>query len=134
MLDQWKREWKAFEESPPGERFERRYRARKKGGKAWVRVASVIVGLALIVGGAILLVIPGPGLLVIAFGGGLVAQEFHWMAVALDWLELRLRELFRWGLRVWKGASALGRAAIVLAGAVLAAGAGYVAYLLLFKK
>ena len=110
VLKKWKKEWRAFEKAPPGERFLRRYQARRRGGRAWERVVAVVVGLVLVVGGAILLVIPGPGLLVIAFGGALIAQEFRWAAVALDWTEVRLRKAARLGARFWKSASVAVRA------------------------
>jgi hypothetical protein len=87
-----KNDWKAFQKAPAGERFARRYESRKRdGGSRWKRASTIVVGLALIVGGAILLVIPGPGLLVIAFGGALIAQEFRWAAKGLDWTEVALR-------------------------------------------
>jgi len=134
MIAQWKKHLRDFRKAPAGERFVRRYRAQKGSGRPWTRIVFVVVGLVLIVGGAILLVIPGPGLLVIAFGGALVAQEFLWVAKALDWLELVLRKLFRAGKRFWKKASTLARAAITAGAALCAAGAGYLAWLWLFER
>lgn len=134
MLEKWKRAFRAFEKSPPGERFQKRYEARKTSGSPIARIAFVVVGLILVVGGAILLVIPGPGLLVIAFGGALMAQESLWIARGLDWVELRLRELYRRGLRLWKKASMPVRVAIVAVAAAAACGAGYLAYLWFFQK
>ena len=94
---------------------------------------SVVVGLALVVGGAILLVIPGPGLLVIAFGGALIAQEFRWAAVALDKAEVFLRKAAHLGVRFWKSASVAVRALVVSVAGVLAAGAGYLAWTWLLR-
>ena len=108
-------------------------RPEKRGGQAWTRIASVVVGLVLVVGGAILLVIPGPGLLVIAFGGALIGQEFRWAAVALDWTEVALRKAARFGVRFWKSASVAVRAAVVSAAAIVAAGAGYLAWTWLLR-
>ena len=133
MLEKWKRAWKAFEKAPSGQRFIRRYEARKRGGKAWTRVASVLLGLVLVVGGAILLVIPGPGLLVIAFGGALIGQEFRWAAVALDWTEVTLRKAVRFAVRFWKAASLAVRAAVVSAATLVAAGAAYLAWTWLLR-
>ena len=133
MLKKLKKSWKAFEKAPTGERFIRRYEARKQGGKAWTRVASVVLGLVLVVGGAILLVIPGPGLLVIAFGGALIGQEFRWAAVALDSTEVALRKAARFGVRFWKSASVALRAAVVSAATIVAAGAGYLAWTWLLR-
>ena len=129
MLQEWKREWKAFEKAPAGQRFVRRYQSRKREtGSRWKRVVTIALGLGLILAGVILLVIPGPGLLVVAFGGALIAQEFRWAAVALDWAEVRLRKVFRVAERLWKSASLALRAAVVLGAAILAGGAGYLAW------
>ncbi len=134
MLGQWKKRLRNFQKAPAGERFVRRYRAQKDSGRPWARIAFVVVGILLIVGGAILLVIPGPGLLVIAFGGALVAQEFLVVAKALDWLEVELRRLYRAAKRLWKHASSLARAAITAGAALCAAGAGYLAWLWFFER
>jgi len=134
MFAKWKRSLRAFRESPPGERFVRRYRAHRGSGKPAARIALVAVGLVLIAGGAILLVIPGPGLLVIAFGGALVAQESLWTAKALDWLELVLRRLHRSGGRFWKNASSLVRAMVVAAALLGAVAVAYLGYLWLFQS
>ena len=45
-----------------------------------LRVLIVIGGFALLGAGALLLVLPGPGLLVIAAGLGLLSLEFEWAA------------------------------------------------------
>lgn len=134
MLEKWKKTWKTFESAPSGERFERIYRRRKTSGSPALRVGLIVAGIILIVGGVVLLAIPGPGLLVIAFGGALIAQQFLFVARAFDWLEVRLRELHRACLAFWKEASMALRAAIVASAAVIAAGAAYVAYLFLFEK
>ena len=134
VLQHWKREWKAFEKAPAGKRFVLRYESRKReAGRGWKRVVPIALGFALIVAGVILLVIPGPGLLVVAFGGALIAQEFRWAAVALDWAEVRLRKVARFGERLWKSASLALRAAVVLGAAILAGGAGYLAWTWLIR-
>jgi uncharacterized protein (TIGR02611 family) len=48
------------------------------------RVAVLILGGALVVGGAAMLVLPGPGLLVIIGGLAVLATEFAWAAYLLD--------------------------------------------------
>ena len=45
----------------------------------------IIGGVALLVGGAAMLVLPGPGLLVIVAGLALLAREFVWARRALDY-------------------------------------------------
>jgi uncharacterized protein (TIGR02611 family) len=49
-----------------------------------VRVLIVVAGFLLLAVGALLLVLPGPGLLVIAAGLGLLALEFRWAARLRD--------------------------------------------------
>jgi Putative transmembrane protein (PGPGW) len=45
-----------------------------------VRVLIVVGGFALVALGALLLVLPGPGLLLIAAGLGMLSLEFRWAA------------------------------------------------------
>jgi uncharacterized protein (TIGR02611 family) len=49
-----------------------------------VRGVIVVAGFALLALGALLLVLPGPGLVVIAAGLGLLAMEFRWAAGLRD--------------------------------------------------
>jgi hypothetical protein len=56
--------------------------------QATIRVGRVIVGLVLMLGGAVLSVpgIPGPGLLLVVGGLALLGREFHWARRANEWL------------------------------------------------
>ena len=90
------------------------------------------IGAVLLAGGVVLLFIPGPGLLLIAFGGALIARQSLWLAKRLDRLELFLRRSARKARTGWRRSSLAARGAIVTAAAVCAAGAGYAGYLLLF--
>ena len=60
-----------------------RHRARRRAS----RFAFALAGFVCLVGGLALLVLPGPGLVVIALGLGLLALEFDW---AERWLERTL--------------------------------------------
>jgi hypothetical protein len=53
-----------------------------------LRAGRVIVGLVLMLGGAVLSVpgIPGPGLLLVVGGLALLGREFHWARRANEWL------------------------------------------------
>lgn len=77
----------------PGRRFQSRYeRANQSGGlRKW---AVIIGGMLLIAAGIVFLPLPGPGLLIIAFGAFLMAEESRAAARALDWIELRVRSVF----------------------------------------
>lgn len=134
MLQQWKKDWREFERAPAGERFERMYRRRKSSGSPAARVGMIAAGVLLIAGGIVFLAIPGPGLPILALGAALIAQQFLFVARALDEVELVLRKLHRKALAFWKKASTAARAAIVGSAALVAAGAAYVAWLVLFDK
>ena len=56
--------------------------------QATIRVGRVIVGLILMLGGALLSVpgIPGPGVLLVVGGLALLGREFHWARRANEWL------------------------------------------------
>jgi uncharacterized protein (TIGR02611 family) len=47
------------------------------------RVAVLVIGVGLVVGGVALIVLPGPGLLVIIAGLAVLATEFAWAATLL---------------------------------------------------
>ena len=53
-------------------------------GRSGKRVAVAVVGAALVAAGVAMLVLPGPGLLVIIAGLAVLATEFAWAAVLLD--------------------------------------------------
>jgi uncharacterized protein (TIGR02611 family) len=53
-------------------------------GRNGKRVAVTVLGFALLLGGVVMLVTPGPGLLVVAAGLALLATEYAWARRALD--------------------------------------------------
>lgn len=53
------------------------------------RPLTAVVGIALLSTGVLLLVLPGPGLLVIALGAALLALEFRWVRRLLVRLRAR---------------------------------------------
>ena len=132
MLSDLKRSWATFQKGRPGSRFVSFYRARKQARDS-SRLVFLVVGILLLVGGVILLFIPGPGLLLIAFGGALVAQQSLWMARLLDKMEVAARKAARLAERSWKAASIPVRALAVLVAAAGSAAAAYAAYVLLFR-
>lgn len=48
------------------------------------RIAVLVVGLALVAGGLAMLVLPGPGILVVILGLAVLATEFVWAERMLD--------------------------------------------------
>src|SRR5262245_35168706 len=132
MLSDLRTSWTMLQNGRPGERFERFYRARK-----WTRDESRIVflavGILLLVVGVILLFMPVPGLLLIAFGGALVAQQSLWMARLLDEIELVAVKSARGAKRSWNAASVPLRALVVFVAAAGSAAVAYAAYVLLLR-
>ncbi|MGI8758130.1 MAG: PGPGW domain-containing protein [Acidimicrobiales bacterium] len=52
-------------------------------GRSARRIAVAVLGGALIVGGLVLLVLPGPGMLLLVAGFAVLATEFAWAQSAL---------------------------------------------------
>jgi hypothetical protein len=60
-----------------------------------VRVSTALAGFGLLFGGLLLMVLPGPGIPLVAAGLGLLALEFSWAERALRHIQ-RLRPPKRW--------------------------------------
>jgi hypothetical protein len=132
MLSQAKKHWRLFERAEPGTRFEKLHDARSRS--AALRVVVTILGILLVAGGVVLLFIPGPGLLLIAFGAGLLAQQSRWLAERLDRLEILLRRRISRARSIWKRATTPVRA-VVVTGGILAAGlAAYAGWVWLVRN
>jgi hypothetical protein len=137
MFESLRRQWKQFKAGEPGRRFRERYRRRheeRQGRCDARRVANVCVGCALIGAGLVLVPAPGPGWLIVFFGGHVLGGEFLWIARALDRAELRGREWADRGARAWERTPPWGKALLLLAALSLAAGSTYAAYALLLKR
>ena len=48
------------------------------------RIAVTVIGAAIIVAGVVMLVLPGPGIVVIVLGLAVLATEYVWAATALE--------------------------------------------------
>lgn len=59
-----------------------------------IRIARIGAGVALVVLGLFLLVLPGPGILTIAGGLAVLAIDFVWARRTLDWMKHRYRAYF----------------------------------------
>lgn len=53
-------------------------------GRSTKRVAVTVVGGALVLGGLAMLVLPGPGILVVAVGFAVLGTEYAWAAIAFE--------------------------------------------------
>lgn len=92
----------------------------RPGGLRLWRVSVAVIGGALVVTGVILLVIPGPGWLVIFLGVGVWATEFAWARALLSYGQRQVRRWTAWiarqpGWLAWTvGAAGLIAVAVVL--------------------
>ncbi|HEY0179723.1 MAG TPA: PGPGW domain-containing protein [Dokdonella sp.] len=94
--------WRAFRALPAGTRFRRVYERRRGRRGGWPRrVLVVAAGCAALAAGVAMLVLPGPGLLVMLLGAGLIAGESLVAARLLDRIDLAVeRGVERW--RAWR--------------------------------
>lgn len=90
-FDLLKREWHRFWRDPPGERFEN-HAERMKEEAPRRRVLHTAVGGVAIAAGTVMLVVPGPGGLAIAFGFALIAGNSKPLARKLDGVERAVRK------------------------------------------
>jgi hypothetical protein len=95
MFDSLKRRARRFMTAPSGTRF-RAYHARLAQRPSLMRTLLAIgSGMILLALGLVLLVLPGPGLLVAAIGATLIAGESLTVARLLDRLDLCATRVWR---------------------------------------
>jgi hypothetical protein len=119
----------------PGHRFQDHYRHEKEakaGRSSSGRIWRLVLGLAAVIVGLVLCVIPGPGLPFIFVGGGLLAAESLVVARVMDWLELRVRAVWRWARRCWNNMNGWQRVAMAVLGLGLGAASSFFFYRLMF--
>ncbi len=133
VIESLKESWEEFRESIPGRRFQDRYHRRRQNERGHIlkRILLVILGTVLALGSLFLAPLPGPGFASVFLGLAILAGELLPAARFLDWAEVRLRRFARFVGKVWRS-SLLGKAAVVVAAALVAAAIAYVAYRLLF--
>jgi uncharacterized protein (TIGR02611 family) len=134
MVERMKRHWREFRESKPGERFKDRYRRRQEAERGHIvwRIFLITLGAVIAVGSLVLAPLPGPGWFTVFIGLMILGGELLPAARFLDWLEVRLRKLWRLVRKVWR-ASIVGKVGVVVVTAILAAAIVYVGYHLLFS-
>lgn len=130
MFEEPKASAQRFRRAQPGTRFQQQYQTQQRSDRpAWVKPLWIGLGLVIIAAGGAALPLPGPGSLVIAIGGALLARELEFAARGLDRLEVRIRSAATWAERAWKRSAASAKAGIVALGVVLAVGSGYLAWI-----
>ncbi|NVB79560.1 MAG: hypothetical protein HOV81_14280 [Kofleriaceae bacterium] len=116
-----KKEWELFKHDPPGVRF-CRHRARMQNRSRTHTAIALSVGILLVTGGIVLLFMPGPGVLAIFFGLGLIAAQWERLASFLDRVEVRARRLGRHAKARWLAMSGASKIGLLLGtGAVIGA-------------
>lgn len=134
MLARLKRSWRTFADAEPGDRFRQRYDARRRKSHSTLSgVLRTLGGMLLVFIGAVLMVIPGPGIPFVALGAALIAQQFKWAATAADKLELFGRRVLDQAKRLWRAAPVVLRIGAVTLALIVGTAAGYGAYRIMFS-
>ena len=90
VFAQLRSSWRELRAAPPGQRFRRRYFQHRDSTGGWHRVLVIGAAGTLLLAGAAMLVLPGPGLITLLVGAALLAQESFVVARFLDAGERRL--------------------------------------------
>ena len=95
MLNWIKRHWRLFSAPPPGKRFRASFdrRRQERPGSFHKKILAIGTGVIIMGLGLVMLIAPGPGILFLAVGAMLIAQESLSAARTLDWADIRLRRL-----------------------------------------
>jgi len=94
MLEKIKASWQSFKADSPGKRFQQQFKRRQEVARTLVQKALVVGSGVLFTGiGIVLFFLPGPGVLFVLLGAVLFAQRSLTLARALDWTEIRVRNL-----------------------------------------
>jgi hypothetical protein len=133
LLKRLKKSWKELAKERPGHRFEARYRHIQRSGSGHNRALTLAAGIALTVAGLVLLLVPGPGSLLIVLGAALLAEESLIAARLLDRLEVQVRRLSDWARTKWRRFSTAQRFSCAGLIAALVAGAAWGAWSLLTR-
>lgn len=92
MIEALKKNWAELSRDPPGRRFQNRHARLDRRGSGSSRTLKLTAAIALLAAGAVLLVIPGPGSVLILIGAALLAEESLLVARFMDRVEVRLRK------------------------------------------
>lgn len=98
MFRTLKARWRTFVSVPRGERFQAHHRrSHRPDAPRWARVAAIAAAVVLMAIGVVMIVLPGPGLLVILAGAAMLAGESLLVARAMDRVDFHAQRLLaRW--------------------------------------
>lgn len=132
MFKQLQQDWHQLRTYPPGQRFRRRFEARRREPQRvrswghWLGLGVTIMILIAI--GIVLTVLPGPAILFFLLAAALIAGESRSMAWLLDWVELAARAGLRRAAAWWRSRRSLERLAAALAGGLVLGAGGFLGY------
>jgi putative transmembrane protein PGPGW len=128
MLGGLKEQWCKLRRGHPGHRFQERFERNRRvrsGRSGLTRFLKPAAGIVLVVAGVAFCFIPGPGVPLLLVGAGLLADVSRPVARAMDWLEVRVRNVASWGGRWWNHASKTAKYAVIVLAVFVASGAAY---------
>jgi hypothetical protein len=131
-----KKKWQKFQSGRPGHRFQDRYERNRqaRSNRTLVkRFIKPLAGIGMLVAGVVFCLIPGPGLPLLLFGGGLLADVSRPAARAMDWLDVRIRAVISRSLHRWKQASTGAKYAVIVLAVFVGSGAGYSGFRILMQ-
>lgn len=105
LVERLRAVWRGFSGGRVGHRFRDRYhRRRRDGERSGLSTALALTGgLALMLAGLVMVIMPGPGWITLFLGLGLVAGESLPTARLMDRAEVRGRKLLRRAAKLWRG-------------------------------
>jgi hypothetical protein len=102
VIEALKKNWSELSREPPGRRFQNRHRRQDRRGSGTGRTLKLTAAILLTLAGAVLLVIPGPGSVLIVIGAALLAEESMIVAKFMDRAEMRIRHWIDAARTRWK--------------------------------
>lgn len=136
MFETIKEDFRQLRRGNSGSRFREFYEFRqrqRRPGLSPARVVSIVLGLTLVVGGASIGWLPGPGGFIAIFGLALLAQEFRPMATALDWCEPKWWTAWQAMVRAWRRLSASTQVVLAMTVVLTSVSMCYAAYSLFLR-
>jgi hypothetical protein len=110
MFKDLQKTWHHFRDAEPGKRFLLHYRRHKSGKRSKAAaIGYMLLGVVLVAAGVLGLIVPGPGLLGIALGVAVLAQESEKASKLLDRIEVWIRKQVGAFRRWWGRASLFSR-------------------------
>jgi len=123
-----------LKEGAPGSRFLDCFHYKRKLRDRYGSVFQIVdtcLGLGLVVGGLIMVPLPGPGWIIVGLGFALLAGESERVARFMDRQERVLRIVGSKTRRGWTNASLMVKSLIAITSGALVGSAGYGAFLIL---